>query len=292
MRRIAFLTGILLALAQGGCTLVTNLDAYTKADGGVDAAADDAATDDAATDDGGADAGVVCSADATAPRDLVFHFEGFVPHVDQQVRVRVVSTTDPPALRSLAILDPLGAIDVTFEMPGAIPAGSHRLDFFADVDGSGGYTHPDSMSGFIDHSWQRDPCTPVFAFPHVAVFEELPDPIPVGPAPGSTAVIALTGMPDGGERFELRVIEEASGRTVGLYRKPSLAVQTFEVSIPGIIDTGLSYTVAFYSDTNGNQAYDPPPTDQSWKITGLTGGIDESFDATSATVEDISDLGF
>lgn len=285
MRRIAFLTGILLALAQGGCTLVTNLDAYTKADGGVDAA-----TDDAATDDGGADAGVVCSADATAPRDLVFHFEGFVPHVDQQVRVRVVSTTDPPALRSLAILDPLGAIDVTFEMPGAIPAGSHRLDFFADVDGSGGYTHP--SGSFIDHSWQRDPCTPVFDFPHVAVFQELPDPVLVGPAPGSTAVIAFTGMPADGQRFELHIIEEASGQTVGLYRKPSVGGQDFEVSIPGIIDTGLSYTVAFYSDTNGNQAYDLPPTDQSWKITGLTGGIDESFDATSATVEDISDLGF
>lgn len=268
MRLRAQICGVAVALAAampaGGCSAVTDLGAYKQGDGGT--------------------GNVTCAFQDSQPRDLVFHFEQFTPHINNMVQIRIVTTDSKPLLRGLAVFQPLGAADVTMKMPGAIPAGSHRLDVFADFDNNGVYTHPTTMSGFLDHSWQIEPCTPVTTFVHdVALFKDLPDPIPVG----SDAVIQFTGMPANGQRFELHVIVAGTNQTVGFYRIPALNQSDFTVTIPGIIDTSLTYDVKFYSDTNKNDAYDPPPVDEAWEITGVTGGVSINFPYDSTTVTDI-----
>ncbi|MFW6050952.1 MAG: hypothetical protein ACODAU_07250 [Myxococcota bacterium] len=262
------LLGALLAPTPG-CSLVTDLDAFEQAD---------------------VDAGVTCSAESNERRDLVLELTEFSPHVDEFLEVRIVSS-EGNILKARGILDPLEAVQTTIEMPGAIPEGSHHIDFFADHDDEPGYSPPADGESFVDsdHSWRIDPCTPVTEFEHNTNFDILPDPTPVG----SDATIELTGVPtDELRHFELRVIDEASGAAVGLYRNPIVGdADTFTVAIPGIIDEGLTYTVAFFLDQNDNGTYDPPPEDEAWEITGLEGEVNETF-AYDPDPDSMTDIGF
>jgi hypothetical protein len=248
------------ALASG-CTLVTDLSHLEQEPGEVE---------------------VVCNFESADPRDLILELLGFSPHVGQLTEIRVVSTTEPPVMRALARLMPLQHHQVRVEMPGAIPSGSHRLDFYSDFNDSGDYSPPESGI-FVDHSWRIAPCVPVTEFTHDFNFDVLEDPTLIG----GTATIDLRGMPVSDAQFELRIIEEDSQSTVGLVRLPGIEETDFIVEVPGIVDPGFSYRVAFYIDSNGNGAYDPPPLDEAWEITGITGGVDERFDYDSATVTDI-----
>ncbi|MFW5876501.1 MAG: hypothetical protein ACOCXM_07165 [Myxococcota bacterium] len=269
LETMAILLGApIAALSTGGCSLATDLDSFESVDGGATG-----------------DAGVECSAESEVRRDLVLELDEFSPHVDEPMEFRVVTDDSPPLLRALALVNPVDAAMFTVEMPGAIPAGSHRLEFWADHDETPGYSPPEDGESFFDadHSWSIEPCAPITRFKHSGDFKIIEDPVGIG----SDAQIAFTGMPADLQRFELRVINEDTGATVGMYRNPVLNSTDFTVVIPDIIDTGLTYTVAFYSDTNDNDAYDAPPTDEAWEITGITGGVDETFDYDPDATTDI-----
>jgi len=80
---------------------------------------------------------------------------------------------------------------------------------------------------------------------------------------------ALTMMfremdPHVGQRFELRIVEEASGREIARFTIPEI-VAAFDLEI-GDLELGTSYRIDFYSDMNGNGRYDAPPTDHAWRI--------------------------
>lgn len=271
-RRSTFLvTAASAALLAGGCTLVTDLDSFEQVDGGTDA-----------------DTPPMCALESVPQRDLALELREFTLHTDDQVVVRVVSTDDPPLLRSLAVIEPLGSKDALIEMPGAIPSGSHRLDVFADVDDDGRYTEPDATSGFIDHSWELEPCTPRTVFEHSRVFDALTEPIPVD----EDATVTFANLPGDGRLFEVRVIDETNDQTVGLFRFPSLLETDPIVVLGGIIDPSISYKVAFYYDANDNGAYDPPSDDgdEAWELTGLVGGVNETFDYNAPPA--MTDVGF
>jgi hypothetical protein len=70
--------------------------------------------------------------------------------------------------------------------------------------------------------------------------------------------------PHAGQRFELRVVDEGSGREIARFTIPEI-LAAFDLEI-GDLRLGGSYRIDFYSDMNGNGLYDPPPTDHAWRF--------------------------
>jgi hypothetical protein len=196
-------------------------------------------------------------------RTLAVSLTGMNPHADQLTVFSVVSDNDD--LVSRVVVDPLtltsGAF--SFAVPSAVPDGAHRLDFFADLSGNRQYNAPPA-----DHAWREQlPSTGTAAvtFTHNTSFTDISTP---SIAEGGDFTINLSLMnPHVGQLFELRVIDSATGRTVGQYRLETLAAAE-SLEIPGIIVNGRDYRVDFYADLNRDGSYDAPPTDHAWRRTG------------------------
>ena len=221
--------------------------------------------------------------------DLQLGLEAFTPHLNQTVEIRgVFRPQDGPAsLRARAILDPLSAVDTSVLMPNAIAEGPHSIDFFADFNEDGVYSDPPT-----DHTWRiDDACAGApNPFVHVFDFQALDDPIGLG---GDLAA-SFTGMAADGNAFELRataLIPQGDGasvrRTVAVYHTPAVTSPDFEVRVPDVIDSGFEYELEFWADSNGNDRYDPPPTDEAWRLT-VPGTTVEEF--SFAHVEEYIDI--
>jgi uncharacterized protein (DUF2141 family) len=91
-------------------------------------------------------------------------------------------------------------------------------------------------------------------------------------------VIALSGFGSQiGRTFFLKVVDVASGATVGLGTPTTIATEGFSLNLLNIISSGRDYRVDFWVDVDGNGILDRSPNgtpagvDQSWRLTG-TGG--------------------
>jgi hypothetical protein len=115
-----------------------------------------------------------------------------------------------------------------------------------------------------DHDWKVDlPADGKLVFAHNSQFTRL---LPRPASIGGDFHMRFKGMAvHTGKVLEVMVIEQDSGRAVGLYRLQSIPGDQFEVAIPGIIDVGgIAYRVEFYADANANLRYDDPPADHTW----------------------------
>jgi hypothetical protein len=260
---------LLLCLSAAGCDLFSDLDRFEqRAEPDVDASRDDAGDVDAG---GGEELG------CQNPRTLCLRLERFSPHVDELVSIDLVTKADN-ILRARAIIEPMGAVDADFVLPLAIPQSEvpetdedHPLqvELFADQNKDLVYT-----PGGADHEWNLElPASGNLVFAHNSEFTSIePRPRSIG---GDFRMQFTNMTPHLGQLLEVMVIESESGRTVGLYRTPSLANANFEVLIPGIIDPdGIVYRVEFYADLNGNGSYDDPDTDHTWVIEFVESGAD------------------
>jgi len=78
--------------------------------------------------------------------------------------------------------------------------------------------------------------------------------------------LELSGMaPRVGQRFEIRLIDRASGVEVARRAIPTIVTSSFKVEFPGLAK-GSSYLIDFYADVNGNGLYDSPPADDAWRL--------------------------
>ena len=68
-----------------------------------------------------------------------------------------------------------------------------------------------------------------------------------------------------GQLFELRVVEQDSGREIVRFSVPEIAAAEFDLEIADL-ELASSYRIDFYADANGNGAYDAPPADHAWRI--------------------------
>jgi hypothetical protein len=257
-----------------GCSLFDDLDRFDRAH---DAGAGDAGS--------GADAGVGNGPqDCKSPRTLCVRLEHFSPHIDQMAGVDLV--TQDSILRARAILDPLaanGGADADIVMPLAIPASEVpkasekpplHLEIFGDANKDRMYT-PDAS----DHDWKAElPASGTLVFAHNSQFTRL---LPRPASIGGDFHMRFSGMAvHTGKLLEVMVIEQDSGRAVGLYRLQSIPGDQFEIRIPEIIDVGgVTYRVEFYADANGNLRYDDPPVDHAWVQFGESNdkGLDFEF---------------
>ncbi len=226
--------------------------------------------------------------------DVSLNLQGFAAHTDDLFELTLVST-DPESenlLRAFAIIDPLPRANVEISLPLAMGAGPHSLDFFSDENNDGIYSDP--MPGG-DHTWREatDCSSQPVTFTHNINFDILPPPI----ISRENFFMSLRNMPTTGRAFEMRVTNIETGQTVGLFRKERLmtlgGMGSFDVNLPGTVDTGFSYLVEFWYDTNGNSAFDLPPTDQAWRVevSGSNFGDGGRFVFDTEGQEDNVDIG-
>lgn len=205
------------------------------------------------------------------------------PHIGQQFEIRVISSAE--RLKSRAIIDPLLSATDTIVLAQAAPFGGHRLDMFADFNSNGVYDAPP-----VDHAWRVSvPDNGVVTFARNSGFTDIIDTL-VTP-PGDIFRLNLSGFdPHLGQKFEMRVIDPATGRTVGLYRLGALNLPNRSMRLDGIIVNGVDYQIDFYADVNGNNRYDPPPIDNAWRVlaTGDASGLTLVFPLDS----NYTDIGF
>ncbi len=230
--------------------------------------------------------------------DLTLTVRGMTSHVNEMFEYRIVDRDN--ILQSRGIILPLGGPDATMFVPGAVPKqnGPFKLDFYADHDPTHNMHYDrDQVAGTGDHSWRvfldgsTDPPTPssfdpntgkyVVVFDHNTSFNLLTDPVPPREI-GTPATVRLSNMGGFlGKRLEVRIADSSSKRVVAFYRIPSLAAADPTITIPGMIDEGVTYTVEVYTDDNAPT----PGAVRAFRVEQLSGpaGLDVSFDPAKAT---------
>jgi hypothetical protein len=243
---------------------------------------------------------------ATAPfLDLKFSMIGMKPHHTHMLEYRVIDANN--FIQSRGIIDQLHVSDVTLNVSRAIPKhnGPYRLDFYADVNMSGGF---DGLGSVVtnDHAWRIEPLqdypegtpnTPgavTVTYVHSTTFTNI-DQYPSGTdnKPKDTEIpvrISLKGMQEHvGKMVEVRVADKATGHVVAMYRATSLPGASLDVVVPGAVDVGVEYDVTVYSDFNGNGTYDAPSGggDRGYKstLTSEATGLNVVFDPNGAKAD-------
>jgi len=207
-----------------------------------------------------------------ARQDVSLTLDGMTPHLGEKVVLRLQS--DSGELRARAILDPLTDASFQLLLPRAMPGGSHRLDFYADHDRNGSYSPPPA-----DHAWSVSvPATGLVTFSHNTSFTDIG--ASAASEPGLPFTFNAVGFtPHLGQLFGLAVYHVSvvspgvtDRELVGLYRLAAVPSASFTVAIPGIIRAVEDYSVDFFADLSGNEAYDAPPTDHAWRVDASSDG--------------------
>ena len=78
--------------------------------------------------------------------------------------------------------------------------------------------------------------------------------------------VQFRGMnPHIGQKLELRVVDQDSGREVGRKILLEIEVADFDLTL-SVLLKGHSYDIDFYADLNGNGVYNAPPVDHAWRV--------------------------
>jgi hypothetical protein len=294
-------TALAGVLGSGGCFAIANLDRFHTSDSA-----------DSGPGEGGVDNPNLPSTLSLTLHDFGFHFQQLIEFrvIDNQNRIQCRGIIRP--------LDQAGTVQISLNAPKAIlPMNSpYRLDFYADVNDSGGY---DGIGNVLtqDHAWRVMPLAdyPTGELTHIAnvvqvFFEHNTDftDLDSWPNPGQHNPPQDTGLaarvrfdaqsmaPWRGKLVQLRVAEASSGHVVGLYRNPQIPSEDFVADLQGVLDPGVDYNLEIYVDANGNGVYDNPALpsangDLGWRIavkatTGATDAGPPMMDAAPPTAND------
>lgn len=179
---------------------------------------------------------------------------GMTSHVNERFEYRVVDASN--VIQSRGFIVPLGGPAASFFVQGAVPKqnGPFRFDFYADHDNSGAYDpRPDT---FLDHAWRLqledamldEDGTYVVVFDHNTSFTNLNTPSPATEF-GKPATIHMKAMGAfAGKRVEVRVGDASTKRVVAMFRVPALKESDFDILVPGMIESGVTYAVEVYTD--------------------------------------------
>lgn len=246
-------------------------------------------------------------------QNLSFTLLALKPHVNQYFEYRVV---DPSGfIQSRGIVNALSGEDVTFHARLSVPrsGGPYHLDYFADVNQSGGF---DGLGSVItdDHAWRIDPLADYpegsvapragwvqVQFGHNTTFTNI-DEYPSGKQnvardTGLGARVRLQNLePLMGKAVEVRIADKATHHLICLYRIPRPDKAAMDVTLPGSVESGGDYELDIYADANGNGAYDNPAEGAGdWGlrqvVTAADTGVDVTVDMAAAGATANVDVG-
>ena len=228
-------------------------------------------------------AGSAGASAATEFDDLSLKLTGMGVHVANVLEYRVVGNVDN-VLRARGFVQPLGAADVTIDVKKVVPRDEkqkYRLDFYADVNSSGGFDGLDSVST-NDHAWRIPELTAsagvvTVAFTHNIDFTDIsqyPKGTPAAPVEvgaGVSIKIQKLGALVG-KVLDLRVVDTATGHVTLAYRYTAASETTMQAT--GVIDTARKYSLDVMAD---GTAMCVPGLDVS------VGGVVATFDPSTAS---------
>lgn len=198
---------------------------------------------------------------------LTVDFAGMNPHIGQLLELRVLesgSGKEIGRIRQMVVVP-----DFQVEIPGLKPGQEYTMDFYADLNQNGIYDAPP-----MDHAWRENFTAPAgnmtFSFDHNTNFTDIDWVY-------QFTLNATEMNPHLGQRFDLRVVNEATGNEIGRFSLPEIMVVDFKVFVPGL-RIGQSYNADFFADLNQNGTYDAPPVDHAWRLNFEDDDGDEVLD--------------
>lgn len=224
------------------------------------------------------------------------------PHLGHTLEYRVVDANN--YVQSRGVIKSMASEDVEIVAQRTIPRtnGPHRLDFFADVNKSGGF---DGLGSVVsnDHAWRIEPLVAepeklraddmvTVTFVHSTTFTNV-DQFPSGTSnkaqdTGLGARVRVTGLDAYMDRTaEVRVLEKRTRHVVALYRTMRVDNSVLDAVVSGCVDVATEYDVDLWVDANGNGQYDNPSDgpDKGVRVTATSTdqGLDASIDLASAS---------
>jgi len=225
------------------------------------------------------------------------------PHLGHMIEYRVVDNNN--YVQSRGVIKAMTGEDVELLAQRAIPRsnGPYRLDFYADVNRSGGF---DGLGSVVsnDHSWRIEPLVQdpeslraddivTVTFVHSTSFTNV-DTYPSGTSnPAKDTGLGARAHIEGlggfqGRAFEVRVAEKRTRHVVALYHVMRLDTPVVDAVVPGCVDLETEYDLDYWIDANGNGAYDNPKSgeDKGWRmtLTSTVEGLDARIDLSSPAV--------
>lgn len=212
--------------------------------------------------------------------DVRYSAKSMESHLNEYFEIRVVDRNN--GVQAKAVYNDIFNTDFVLYLARIVPKTNppYRLDFWADHNLSGGYSGIVGPVNEKDHAWRRVLQEPLpediklagstynFEFLHDTNFVDIYTDLDGNPISGDDTLLPFELTVGGannylGKMMEIRVVESASGRLVGLYRQGRLK-EPFKATITGILDEVTKYEVSAYVDDNATGQYDTD--DPSWKF--------------------------
>jgi len=195
---------------------------------------------------------------------VVVHFTGMSPHLNQLLELRVEDNTNGKEVdRTKVNSVPSANFDLT--ITGVELNKEYKVEFYADVNGNGIYDTPPA-----DHAWliTFTNTTGNFSldFAHNTNFTDINWKYLL-------TVNFISMSPHINELFELRVVDQNNLHEIGRVTLPAVLVPDFTIYIPEF-ELNHNYNIDFYADHNGNGIYDAPPVDHAWRLTFISSNGD------------------
>jgi hypothetical protein len=225
--------------------------------------------------------------------DVLFTTKGMTSHINEYFEIRVVDKAN--RVQAKAIYNLVTGPDFSLFLGHVVPKSNapYRLDFWADHNNSFTY---DGIEGGInekDHAWRRELSNPLpedmrltgsryeLDFVHDTAFVDIFTDLDGNKISGADTLLPCNLNVVGadaysGKMMELRVVDKASGRLVGLYRQ-GRAKDTFRAQIPGVLDEQTQYEVSVYVDANDSGKYDPGDPSWRFEFTSTDAGVTMDF---------------
>lgn len=202
------------------------------------------------------------------PRDLTIRLRPEAAHADRIAEISVIDARD--ALAARAVLRGYTADDA-LTLPGGLPSGAARVEWFFDTNASLAYEPPPAdRAARALLAAGEEPMT-------VEVRADAPSAdITRARADGGTLTGVFTEFePHVGVFFQFTLTTDDGARTVGFFRYRALpAAGRFEFALRGVLREGARYTAQWFIDLNDNGVYDPRGDHgASLEFTGRAAGV-------------------
>lgn len=229
--------------------------------------------------------------------DVRFSAKSMLPHAGERFEVRLVDRLNH--LQAKAVYNGIVFTDFTLYLARVVPKANapYRLDFWADHNNSGRY---DGIRGGIndkDHAWRRVLSDPLpedmrltgsryeLDFVHDTAFVDIDTDLDGNPIPEDDTLlpcdITVTSGSYVGKMVELRVVDKASGRLVGLFRQ-GIARDSFHALLTDILDEQTDYEVSAFADLDNDGKYGAG--EPSWKQSFTSSSTGGALDLDLATL--------
>jgi hypothetical protein len=212
-------------------------------------------------------------------RNVTFMMTGLTIEVGEFMQFRLISADGD--LITIGVIHGVPAAAFPFELPHSAPAGE-VVTFEAWADTMG--TTDNAYEAGMDQAWTGtiaagdadvDAVVPI-----AGGLQATPPTLTQGVAAGSLGFTMMNTSAHSGDLFELRVLDNDTGRLVGRQLLPVPGNQ-IGLEVFGVIHAGVEYQVDYAIDLDGDSAYDAPPTDAAWRtlVTATEDGYNADPDA-------------